>query len=220
MGRRFQVVPQGCKVGLEVIMEVGGTDERVLVVAGRAPDIAHFVKHVREHVFDNFNLAVATPVEEELGIDGQLRFIGFIVGRSVDNLTIDNQAMVLKSDTTLGAVVYDDMDAAIAGAKERYGYDDGSAALAERAERMKEISERFTTMTAAEVEYASIFESLMGTGRLTLVRGIIDDTPVCCWAMVSTSEAETEVKMQIMAVLVTHPKIAEMIELPFSSLGG
>ncbi len=196
-------------------------DDRVLVVAGRAPDIAHFVEHVNEYVrkFDNFNLAIATPVEEDIGIDGNLRFIGFVNGTSIANLTIDNLALVLKADTTLGVRIYNNMPEAMAGAKEQYGFDNGSQALAERAERMKEISERFTTMTAAEIEYASTYEALMAAGRLTLIRGIMDDTPVCCWAMISANEDETEMKVQVLSVLV-NPKLASMIELPFHGMGG
>ena len=195
------------------------SEAKVLVVVGRSPDLSHFAESVSSLLFDNFTLVVAQPLEDDIGADGKIRFIGFVTGEEIEGRSADNQAMRFKpTGGDLSARVYPDVETAMTDAKERYGFDNGGGALAEHAEKMKEMLLRFPKFTANELEASSVFDSLVNTGRLTLIRGLYDEQPVCVLAMVTSNEEESEVKFNPLAILVTSIRQHRKLELPFFTM--
>lgn len=195
------------------------TNHRVMVVVGRFPDVANFVATVSSLLYDNFDLVVAQPLEEEDERDfqGSLRFIGFVTGTEIGGSTLDNQSMGIRATGgMLGATVYDSMEEAIKDATKRLGFDSGEAEIIERAEKITDIVNRFTKFSVEEMEFGRIFTTLVEAGQVNLIRGLIDDEPVMILAMV-TSNDEGETRINPMAILISTPSIHEMIELPFGN---
>lgn len=195
------------------------TPHKVMVVVGRFPDVSNFADAVGQYLYDNFDLIVAQPLEEDDDRDfqGNLRFIGFVTGTEIGGMTLDNQAMAIKSSGgVLGAEVYATMERAMDDAKERLGFDNGGAALAERVEMVQDIVNRFTKFDVDELQFGTIFQTLAEAGRLRMIRGLIDDEPVMVMALITTDD-DHGMRINPMAVLLTGTKLPEMLELPFSA---
>lgn len=193
------------------------SSDKVMVVVGRSPDVAHFVHIVNQYLSDNYDLVAAQPLEEEDDRDfqGNLRFIGFVSGAEAEGMTLDNLALVINgTGGTLGATIYEDMVQAMGDAKIRYGFDNGFGAAQERAEKVQELIAKFKPFSADEVEYAHVFMALFETGRLRMIRGLLDDEPVITFCLVTNDEAGTEINCKVMCVLATT-KIRSDLELPF-----
>lgn len=193
---------------------------RVMIVVGRFSDVNDFVEAVGGFLYDNFDIVAAQPleVEDERDFLGNLRFIGFVSGKEMPEMTLDKQAKAIKSSGgVLGATVHDSMKDAMDWATEKFDWDNGKSALAAAIEKSEEMVKKFTNFTVDEIEFGVVFKTMMEASRLNIIRGLIDDEPVMVMALVTSDGIGETLKINPMAVLLTKPDLRKMVELPFST---
>lgn len=187
-------------------------EKEVVLVVGRATDPGEWLTIVKANLYDNFTIVSYQPVEEEIGIDGKVRWIAFVTN---DGVGASSAAQVIRlRGEGFGAYDFSSMEEAVDYAKLTYEFGTEQEAAAQH---MAEIAERFQPFTAEESEAYSIFDALYHVGRTRLVRGLYgeDEIPVVVVCHMAAGGDMTEVRVTPLAMLIT-PAFIDDIELPFS----
>jgi hypothetical protein len=187
----------------------GGNDaSQTLLVVGRAENAADWIELVQGELFDNYTLQVFQPLEEEVGIDGKIRWIAFV---SLDGpgQAPETQLHRLRA-IGLGAYYCLSMEEAMQKAKDDYGF---GTEQEERIKAIQEMTERFPPFTAEETERYSIFDALYHVGRLRILRGRFGPEGKLVMVLAHIAASDHEVHVTPLAML-TPVEIAQDIELP------
>lgn len=179
------------------ITEDFASSDKVIIVTGRAKDLGSFIELAEENLSDNFDLFSVDPLEEDVGIDGNVRWIGFISGVEFEGFSFEDQASRLLSSGDLGVTVCANSLEALNTAKLKYDYETDTPFELNERKDIAEKLEKFTPFTTDEVQYALVFRSLEATGKLSLMRGIVNDEQVMVLALVVTAGDEENHAMSI-----------------------
>lgn len=208
---------------MAVTAQTGGSEQdKIIVVVGRAPDFDGFIGLVSAHLFDNYDLITAQALEEDHGIDGKIRFVGFVSGTpTVEGFSINDQARRLnQTGGELGATVYNDADEAMAAARDKFGFQDADLNVEQRQARRELLKEKYPNLASDEIAFYNVFESLVTTGKVNLMRGILDDdTPVSC-IVFGVSDDQNQMTIQAMALMIDRPEIRARLSFPFDEMEG
>lgn len=173
-------------------------------------------------LWDNFEIIAIDPLEEEIGADGKMRFIGFISGVDFDHASAENQSTKIKkqSEGMFSARAFENLDDAVSYARENYNFKFVEEIVKEKAEQVKHVISKYGTLTADEIEFRQMFDSFVQAGILKMLRGLIDDEPVCVLVLMNPSQDLTQVKINPVALLLTNADLLNKlgIELPFGEL--
>lgn len=180
-------------------LEIDELEESVMIVVGRDDSIPAFKDKVDSVLLDNFTLKIIDVLEDEVGADKKVRMIGFIVGSEIAQYTFEAVGLRLASEYQFHGVevLFPDMEAAFTYANSEYGFGQDQM---EHLEKLKKVSERYPSATAAEIEQFDVFAALMETNQVRAVRALFTDEPVML--LVKITESEDEFLVSPLAVMV------------------